>query len=86
MQFANSPDLRRELINAIMGALDAHTTMSTQALNSKDVQDGIADVLMNHSNLYEGLRETVIGANSRKFRPWQSWWAIVICSSWYRMP
>jgi type I restriction enzyme R subunit len=30
-QFANSPDLNRELLNAIMGALDAHTLMSTQA-------------------------------------------------------
>ena len=55
-QFANSPDLRRELINAIMGALDAHTTMSTQALNSTAVQDGMADVLLNHVGLYEGLR------------------------------
>lgn len=55
-QFANSPDLKRELINAIMGALDAHTTMSTQALNSTDVQNGIADVLLNHAGLYEGLR------------------------------
>ena len=33
-QFANSPDLDSELLNAIMGALDAHTAMSTQALNS----------------------------------------------------
>ena len=33
-QFANSPDLKTELLNAIMGALDAHTLMSTQALNS----------------------------------------------------
>ena len=35
-QFANSPDLKTELLNAIMGALDAHTAMSTQALNSRD--------------------------------------------------
>ena len=28
-QFANSPDLKTELLNAIMGALDAHTAMST---------------------------------------------------------
>ena len=34
-QFANSPDLKTELMNAIMGALDAHTAMSTQALNSE---------------------------------------------------
>jgi hypothetical protein len=33
-QFANSPDLRTELRNALMEALDAHTSMSSQALNS----------------------------------------------------
>jgi len=34
-QFANSPDLKSELLNAIMAALDAHNGMSTQALNSE---------------------------------------------------
>ena len=33
-QFATSPDLNTELLNAIMGALDAHNAMSTRALNS----------------------------------------------------
>ena len=33
-QFANSPDLSQAILHAIMDALDAHTTMSTQALNS----------------------------------------------------
>ena len=55
-QFANSPDLKRELINAIMGALDAHATMSVQALNSTIVQEGITDVLLSHAGLYESLR------------------------------
>lgn len=56
-QFANSPDLRTELLNAIMGALDAHTAMSTQALNSENVQQGLKDVLLNNAGLYESLRE-----------------------------
>jgi type I restriction enzyme R subunit len=55
-QFANSPDLKTELLNAIMGALDAHTAMSTQALNSEEVQHGIKDVLLNNAGLYETLR------------------------------
>jgi type I restriction enzyme R subunit len=55
-QFANSPDLKTELMNAIMGALDAHTLMSTQALNSPLVQSGIKDILLNHAHLYETLR------------------------------
>ena len=55
-QFANSPDLKSELLNAIMGALDAHTSMSTQALNSETVQRGIKDILLNNAGLYETLR------------------------------
>jgi len=56
-QFGNSPDLTTELLNAIMSALDAHTAMSTQALNSADVQRGLKDILLNHAGLYEQLRE-----------------------------
>ena len=55
-QFANSPDLKSELLNVIMGALDAHTLISTQALNSSSVQDGMTDILVNHAGLYETLR------------------------------
>ena len=58
-QFANSPDLKTELLNAIMGALDAHTLMSTQALNSSTVQGGLKDILLNHAGLYETLRAQV---------------------------
>ena len=56
-QFANSPDLRTELRNAMMDAFDAHTTMSTQALNSEVVQAGILEILLNHAGLWESLRE-----------------------------
>ncbi|MGE4531740.1 MAG: type I restriction endonuclease subunit R, partial [Acidithiobacillus sp.] len=55
-QFANSPDLKTELLNAIMGALDAHTLMSTQALNSVAIQGGLKDILLNNAGLYESLR------------------------------
>jgi len=60
-QFANSPDLKTELMNAIMGALDAHTAMSTQALNSTKVQNGMKDILLNHSHLWETLRDQATG-------------------------
>jgi type I restriction enzyme, R subunit len=56
-QFANSPDLRTEIVNAIMAALDAHSSLSTQALNSASVQKGIKDILLTHSGLWEALRE-----------------------------
>ncbi|MCP3142321.1 hypothetical protein [Pyxidicoccus xibeiensis] len=55
-QFANSPDLLSELTNAIISALDAHMTMSTQALNSQAVLNGIKDILLNHAKLWEALR------------------------------
>jgi type I restriction enzyme R subunit len=55
-QFANSPDLRSELTNAIMAAYDAHTLMSTQALNSEAIQRALKDILLNHARLWEALR------------------------------
>ncbi|HEX2219305.1 MAG TPA: DEAD/DEAH box helicase family protein [Gemmatimonadales bacterium] len=55
-QFASSPDLKRELLRAIMEAFDAHTAMSTQALNSEAVQRGLREILLDHADLYESLR------------------------------
>jgi hypothetical protein len=40
-QFANSPTLSREIMNAVMDALDAHTTMSKQAIDSEKVREGL---------------------------------------------
>ena len=56
-QFANSPDLKTEILNAVMSALDAHTAMSTQALSSETVREGLKDVLLGPAKLYEALRE-----------------------------
>ena len=55
-QFASSPDLRSALLDAIMDALDAHQTMSTQALGSERLQDGLRDVLLGPGQLWEALR------------------------------
>jgi type I restriction enzyme R subunit len=55
-QFANSPDLDTELTNAIVDALDAHTSMSTQALNSPAVRHGLKEILLSHAKLWEALR------------------------------
>jgi type I restriction enzyme R subunit len=55
-QFAGSPDLGAEVESAIMDALDAHTAMSTQALESKSVQREMVNILLNCSHLYEDLR------------------------------
>ncbi len=56
-QFANSPDLKTELMNAIIGALEAHTAMSTQALDSEAVRRGLKEVLLGPAQLYESLRQ-----------------------------
>jgi type I restriction enzyme R subunit len=55
-QFANSPDLSRELMNAIMDAFAAHGTMSKQALDSEKVRSGLKDILLGPAQLYEALR------------------------------
>lgn len=56
-QFASSPDFGNALMDAIISALDAHQTMSAQALNSADVRDGLKDILLNQTGLYEDLRD-----------------------------
>ena len=64
-QFANSPDLKTELMNAIIGALEAHTAMSTQALSSETVRSGIKDVLLGPAQLYESLRAQTVEEATR---------------------
>lgn len=56
-QFANSPDLDSELLNAIMDALAAHNTMSKQALDSDRVRSGLKSILLGPAGLYEALRQ-----------------------------
>ncbi len=56
-QFANSPDLSSELMNAIIDAFAAHSTMSKQALDSEGVRRGLKDILLGPAQLYEALRE-----------------------------
>ena len=55
-QFSTSPDLDAALTNAIVEALDAHTSMSTKALNSDAVRRGLKNILLNHAGLWELLR------------------------------
>lgn len=60
-QFANSPDLSTALLHAIMEAYDAHTAMSTQALNSEAVQKGLKNILLQNAGLWESLRRRQVG-------------------------
>lgn len=58
-QFANSPDLTSEIMNAIIDAFAAHNTMSKQALDSERVRTELRNILLEHGKLYEDLREMV---------------------------
>ena len=55
-QFSNSPDLIQELLNAIMDAQSANTSLSKQALESDKVMMGLKDVLLGPVRLDEALR------------------------------
>ncbi|ONT92226.1 type I restriction endonuclease subunit R [Burkholderia cenocepacia] len=63
-QFSNSPDLVKAITDAIIDAFDVHTKMSTQALGSQRIQEGIKDVLLGPAQLYEALREQHTGPRS----------------------
>ena len=56
-QFANSPDLNNEIMDAIIDALEAHETMSAQAIDSEEVRTGLKEILLGPARLYEALRD-----------------------------
>jgi type I restriction enzyme R subunit len=56
-QFMNSPNLREELLNAIIATMEAHGSMGRQALNSEAIQAGLISVLLGPGALWEALRK-----------------------------
>ena len=60
-QFANSPDLDRLILDAIMDAMASFTSMSTQALESARIRAELKDILLGPAGLYERLREQRAG-------------------------
>ncbi|GIX19217.1 MAG: hypothetical protein KatS3mg120_0893 [Erythrobacter sp.] len=57
-QFASSPTLSNAILDAIIDAMAAHESMSSQALNSAKVREGLRDVLLGPGQLYEELRRS----------------------------
>ncbi|WP_371039457.1 hypothetical protein [Rhodosalinus sp. FB01] len=55
-QFAASPNLSEELMNAIIDSFAAHSSMSKQALDSEAVRRAIKEILLGPGKLWEGLR------------------------------
>jgi hypothetical protein len=64
-QFSSSPDLSKALMDAIMDAFEAHQTMSSQALGSARVREGLRDILLGPAQLYEALRARAAELPSR---------------------
>ena len=56
-QFGNSPDLTKGLIDAILEALEAHESMSAQALELEQLREGLKAILLGPCRLYEELRQ-----------------------------
>jgi type I restriction enzyme, R subunit len=54
-QFANSPDLDKELMNAITDAVSTHSTMSKQALDPVKVRQGLNAILAAACGLVGGV-------------------------------
>ena len=47
---------KQSILSAVMDALAAHTVMSSQALDSQRIRDGLKDILLGPARLYETLR------------------------------
>ncbi|MCE3018006.1 MAG: type I restriction endonuclease subunit R [Pirellula sp.] len=61
-QFANSPDLTSEIMNAIIDAMDVQADLSTKALNSPEMREGLKRIMLNQLGLYEKLRDRASGS------------------------
>ncbi len=60
-QFANSPDLTSAILTAIMDSMDAQAEISTRALNSEQIREGLKRILLTQLGLYEGLKARARG-------------------------
>ncbi|QDS88757.1 Type I restriction enzyme R protein [Rosistilla ulvae] len=61
-QFANSPDLTNEIMNAIIDAMDVQVDLSSKALNSAEIRESLKGLMLNQLGLYEKLKSRAIGA------------------------
>ena len=56
-QFASSPDLDQQILNAVMDALASFTSMSRQALESAKIRMELKEILLGPVGLYEALKD-----------------------------
>ena len=60
-QFANSPDLTNEIMNAIIDAMDVQAELSSRALNSGEIRESLKGLMLNQLGLYEKLKSRAAG-------------------------
>jgi type I restriction enzyme R subunit len=53
-------------MDAIIDAFEAHQTMSSQALGSERVREGLRDILLGPARLYEALRQKAADMDADK--------------------
>lgn len=56
-QFANSPDLSTEIMDAIIESMDVQAELSKRAIDSPQIRAGLQRILLERLGLYEKLRE-----------------------------
>ena len=56
MSLHKEAHFKTEILTAVLEALEAHTVMRTQALDSKSLRMRIKDILLNYTGLYEEQR------------------------------
>ncbi|PIB90505.1 type I restriction endonuclease subunit R [Caulobacter sp. FWC2] len=59
-QFAASPTIRDEFLDAVIGSEDQFSSMSQQVLSSEALREKLLDILLGPGNLYEALRERAL--------------------------
>lgn len=59
-QFAASPTIRDEFLDAVIESEDQFASMSQQVLSSEALREKLLDILLGPGNLYEALRERAL--------------------------
>jgi type I restriction enzyme R subunit len=72
-QFSNSPDLSKEILNAIIEAMVVQAELSTRALNSAEIQEGLKLIMLNQlsytkSSAHEPRRRNSEGLTSGRLK------------------
>ena len=62
LTICGSPDLTNEILTAVMESMDAQTELSTRAVNSGEIREGLKLILLDRLGLYEKLRTRATSA------------------------